>query len=55
MEAIMAGTYSLKRILHKTPGAEKHNDKWETQWRNYVAMATPIAIKPRSLEIFIFI
>ena len=27
MEAIMAGTYSLKRFLQKTPGTEKHNDK----------------------------
>ena len=24
MEAIMAGTYSLKRFLQKTPGTEKH-------------------------------
>ena len=27
MEAIMAGTYSLKRFLQKTPGTEKHKDK----------------------------
>ena len=50
-----AGTNSLKRFLEKTPGTEKHKDKQKTSWRRYVAMATPIAIKPRSLEIFIFI
>ena len=27
MEAIMAGTNSLKRFLKKTPGTEKHEDK----------------------------
>ena len=27
IEAIMAGTNSLKRFLEKTPGTEKHNDK----------------------------
>ena len=27
MEAIMAGTYSRKRFLQKTPGTEKHKDK----------------------------
>ena len=48
IEAIIVGTYSLKRFLQKTPGTEKHNDKWKTKWRHYVAMATPIAIKPRS-------
>ena len=26
MEAIMAGTYPLKRFLQKTPGTEKHKD-----------------------------
>ena len=30
MEAIMAGTYSFKRFIQKTPGTEKHNDKWKT-------------------------
>ena len=30
MEAIMAGTYSLKRFLQKTPGTEKRNNKWKT-------------------------
>ena len=44
----MAGTNSLKRFLKKTSGAEKHKDKLKTKWRRYVAMATPIAIKPRS-------
>ena len=48
MEAIMAGTYSLKRFPQKTPSTEKHKDKVKTKWRHYVAMATPIAIKPRS-------
>ena len=51
----MAGTYSLKRFPKKNPGTEKHKDKGKTQWRHYVAMATPIAIKPRSQEIVIFI
>ena len=41
MEAIIAGTYSLKRFLQKTPGTEKHKDKWKTQSRYSVAMATP--------------
>ena len=27
MGAIIAGTYSLKRFLQKTPGTEKHKDK----------------------------
>ena len=27
IEAIMAGTNSLKRFLKKTPGTEKHKDK----------------------------
>ena len=27
MEATMAGTYSLKRFLQKSPGTEKHEDK----------------------------
>ena len=44
----MARTNSLKRFLKKSPGAEKHKDKLKTKWRRYVAMATPIAIKPRS-------
>ena len=44
----MAGTNSLKRFSKKTPGTEKHKDKYKTQWRRYVAMATPIAIKHRS-------
>ena len=30
MEAIMPGTYSLKRFLQKTPGTEKHKDKGKT-------------------------
>ena len=30
MEVIMAGAYSLKRFLQKTPGTEKHKDKWKT-------------------------
>ena len=44
----MTGTNSLKRFLKQTPDAEKHKDKQKTSWRRYVAMATPIAIKPRS-------
>ena len=47
MEAIIAGKYSLKQFLQKTPGTEKHKDKQKAYWRHYVAMATPIAIKPR--------
>ena len=27
IEAIMAGTYSLKRFVKKTPSTEKHKDK----------------------------
>ena len=30
IEAIMAGTYSLKRFPKKTPGTEKHKDKQKT-------------------------
>ena len=44
----MEGTNSLERFLKKTPGAKKHKDKQKTKLRRYVAMATPIAIKPRS-------
>ena len=51
----MAGTYSLKQFLKKSPGTEKHKYKLKMSWRRYVAMATLIAIKPRSNEIFIFI
>ena len=40
----MAGTYSLKRFLPKTPGTEK--------WRHYFAMATPIAKKPQVISNF---
>ena len=46
----MAGMNSLKRFLKKTPSREKHKDNLKTYWRRYVAMATPIAIEPRSLE-----
>ena len=44
----MAGINSLRRFLKKTPGAEKHKDKYKTKWRRYVAMGTPIAIKLKS-------
>ena len=44
----MAGTNSLERFLKKTPGTEKYKDKVKTQWRRYIAMATPIAIEPKS-------
>ena len=45
----MAGRYCLKRFLKKkTPGTEKHKDKLKNVMAHYVAMATPIAIKPRS-------
>ena len=29
-EAIMAGTYSLKLFLKKTPGTANHQDRWKT-------------------------
>ena len=51
----MAGTYSLKQFLKKTPRTEKHKDKSKMSWHRYVAMATLMAIKSRSKEIFIFI
>ena len=50
----MAGTNPPNRFLKKTPGTEKHKDKQKTQWRHYVAMANPYAIKPRSSEIFMY-
>ena len=55
----MAGKYSLKRFLKKKNKKINKNKikilvqritkiNKKTKWRHYVAMAIPIAIKPRS-------
>ena len=54
MEAIIAGTYSLKRFLEKTPGTEKHKDTGALQKLSLEQKATFLITRDSELLIGYF-
>ena len=48
-------TLETSCFMKKTPSAEKHKGKTKIQWRHCTVMATPMTMKHRSEQIFIFI